>query len=603
MPDLFDDDERRWLAEQRSTVIHTNKLLRRLETIQGMVENEWSQHTGPPWYTFHGPSHNFRVETMIYRLIPEDRRALLTEAEWNYLLASVWLHDTGMIMSSGEDFQRVRDTHHERSGAYIEAHHSKLGLDGYEYDIVREICKYHRKKEPIGNCRPKVGATRVRLLSAYLRLADALHVDSSRIDPAEFERLLTLGMPWESRFHWLKSKWIPEIAPHPEDLRIDVSVYDTPEGSLVRGLLPQLVNDEVREELDSVRDVLIRGQITFFLDVNIENCGTPPGSELAQLEMILSNIRLENVSSASGVADSIIRAVLYLAEAEPNSCRLIRDYMSQIKAIHRQRPCHTLIQSMLDTIDGVLDDPSAIGDAQRVERIKQILSRQKAGREAKLAALAKNAEPFLLDRGAILLFGYSRLVLEALRHLPQNVKEETVVYIAEGRCKTQYNHANELRYCDGLNYAIGLREVGLTQVKIVPDVTVGSLMARALIKKVVFGANGIDREGRFGHTAGHLTIAALAGVYHVPVYVIADTDKFGKFEWYPDLERKVQWLARDRPSLAKLERYGIGTMNVREDRVEANMVTMLITDAGAFPPTRIPEYIISKMPPSPGGHN
>jgi translation initiation factor 2B subunit (eIF-2B alpha/beta/delta family) len=145
-----------------------------------------------------------------------------------------------------------------------------------------------------------------------------------------------------------------------------------------------------------------------------------------------------------------------------------------------------------------------------------------------------------------------------------------------------------------LDYALKAREAGFTEVKVVPDITVGSLMERGLVKKVVFGANGIDREGRFGHTAGHLTIAALARFYNVPVYVLADSDKFGKFEWHPKLERKVQWLTRDQSSLEKLDHNNIGTMNLREDRVEAELITMLITDAGAFPPTRIPDYVWEK---------
>lgn len=590
MPDLLSQEDRAWIEKQRPKLVQSEAFLRRLGTIQGTIENEWSQHTGPPWHTFHGPSHSLKVEKMLHCLIPKGTPGLRLK-EWFYLLASVWLHDAGMIIKDHEDPKTVRDTHHLRSSDYIKRNRSPLGFDANDCTIVKQICFFHRKKEPISRCTEEIGQVRVQLLAAYLRLADALHLDKSRIDPAEFQRLLALGMPWESRFHWLKSMWIPEITPVPDDLRIDVWVYDTPEKSLTHGLLPQLVKDEIREELDSVRDVLIRGRLAFFLDVNIKSVGIVSGDGLAQLEMILGNVRLENVSSASGVAMTITETVLYLAEANPS---LIPDYLKQVTEIHDERPCHTLIQRTLDTVQGILKNPQFTKEEDRIKEFTSTLYRQKAAREAKISELARNAEPFLLDRGSILLFGYSRLVLEALTRLPDSAKGETEIFIAEGRGKTQYNHANEIRYCDGLDYALHAREAGFTQVKIVPDITIGSLMARHLIKKVVFGANGIDREGRFGHTAGHLTIAALARVYNVPVYVLADSDKFGKFEWHSDLERKVQWLTRDQSTLEKLDHNSIGTMNLREDWVEAELITMLITDAGAFPPTRIPDYVWEK---------
>jgi len=590
MPDFLSDEDRQWIRKQRQRLIQTDAWLRCLETIQGAIENQWSQHTGPPWHTFHGPSHNLQVEKMLHSLIPNGGSSL-TQQEWFYLLASVWLHDAGMIIKGHDDPGTVRDTHHRRSSDYIEQNRSSLGFNPSESTIVRQICFYHRKKEPIARCTKKVGKVRVQLLAAYLRLADALHLDTSRIDPAEFQRLLALGMPWESRFHWLKSMWIPAITPVPDGMRIDVWVHDTPEDSLTHGLLPQLVRDEIREELDSVRDILIRGRVSFYLDVNVEDAGIVSGDQLAQLEMILGNVRLENVSSASGVASTITETVLYLASADP--C-LIPDYLEQVKAVHHERPCHTLIQRTLDTVEGIMEAPQLTSDKERTQEFINALGRQKAARAAKIADVARNAEAFLLDRGSILLFGYSGLVLEALKRLPESARRETIVYVAEGRGKTQYNHANEIRYCDGLNYALHVREAGFTQVKIVPDITVGSLMGRDLIKKVVFGANGIDRDGRFGHTAGHLTIAALARVYNVPVYVLADSDKFGDFEWHPELERKVQWLTRDQSSLEQLESNNIGTMNLREDCVEADLITMLITDAGAFPPLRIPDYVWEK---------
>ena len=179
--------------------------------------------------------------------------------------------------------------------------------------------------------------------------------------------------------------------------------------------------------------------------------------------------------------------------------------------------------------------------------------------------------------------------------MPSEVKERTPIYVAECRGKTRYSQSNEVRYCDGLNYAVQVRKAGFIHVSITPDICIGNLMARELIGKVVFGANGIDSTGRFGHTAGHLSIADLAAQNKVPIYVISITAKFGKLDWHANLERDVQWLSRDKKTLSVLEMYKIRTVNPREDIVDPDKIDMLITEVGAFPPTRIPEFIKSRI--------
>lgn len=136
------------------------------------------------------------------------------------------------------------------------------------------------------------------------------------------------------------------------------------------------------------------------------------------------------------------------------------------------------------------------------------------------------------------MFGSSSIVLAALKDLPNSVKEQLSIYVAECRGKTQYNSRNEIKYSDGLKYATDLRKAGFVDVVIVPDICVGNLVARGLIDKVVFGANGIDMNGGFGHTAGHLTIAVVAKHFGVPVYVISDLMKLGELEWEPELVRE-----------------------------------------------------------------
>jgi translation initiation factor 2B subunit (eIF-2B alpha/beta/delta family) len=587
----------------RMSVLHDDlDLLDRLQKIQSHVESVWAENIQLPWCSFHNQTHNKAVEGMLYRLIPESNQSMLSKEEWFYLLAAAWLHDMGMIVTlfghelakdlPPEDTATIRDAHHEDSANYIKQNSKQLGLNTTEAPIIAEISRYHRKMLSIDSCPLQQGRVRTRLLAAYLRLADALHLDNYRAPQDHFGLLEALGMPWESRFQWLKSRWVLSIEPEPDKMEICASVYDTLSASPNKGYLPQLVEQEIREELDSVRDVLIRGQISFFLDVKLENLGQLNAADNVDLEMILGNIRLENLSSASEAADGVLGTVLQLAAAGGEEAfNLIQEYFVQVQTVIQHRPCHTLVRTVLNIIRKVAEDGNLTPE-QKAQEIRRQLLKHQTDRKSARDKLAQNVRPFLLDCGNVLLYGYSTLVLDALRILPLDVKDRISIYIAEARGKTQYGHANEDRYCDGLKYAVKASEAGVKHVTIIPDIIAGNLMARGLINKVVFGANGIDINcGSFGHSAGHLAIADLAHLYSVPVYVVADTSKFGVFEWQKELERDVHWLTRDSRSLQLLDKHGIATSNPREDMVDPSRVTMLITEVGAFPPNQIPAYI------------
>jgi len=124
----------------------------------------------------------------------------------------------------------------------------------------------------------------------------------------------------------------------------------------------------------------------------------------------------------------------------------------------------------------------------------------------------------------------------------------------------------------------------------VPDILVGNLISRGLISKIIFGANGVDiKSGTFGHTAGHLTIADLAYLYHTPVFVLVDSFKFGAMDHRADLEREINWITGDKKLLQKLE--GIQLFNPRQDKVKADRLFALVTDYGIFPPNKIPDAL------------
>lgn len=592
---LTDDYDR--IEEIRARIIKNLYYKNKLHDIENEVFKLWGRHSKPPWSLFHNVLHNIKVENSLYELIPIEKLGKIKDIEWFCLLASVWLHDIGMILglfggeSYSDDFAiNLRNEHHKRTVRYIEENRNTLGLAIKESSIIENICKYHRKTEDISNCKPK-GRIRVNLLAAYLRLALAIHLDLSITNEEYLTILHSTGISWESKFHWQKNKWVSSIKAFPSELKIKLNVFDTPASSDSHGFLPKKIENEVTEILYSVKDILIRSQISFFLDVETSIAGELDVESRIELELIQSNIRLEELSSASEASNTILKTFKRFATSHYDALKLINDYLRQVdKLLEDARPCHNLIRNIAHKIKSIISKNT---DKNIIVEVIGYVDKEIQKREDMKLNIAKNARPFLLDCGSIFLYGYSTLVLEALKILPPDIKEETVIYIGECRGKSQYNNANEVVYCDGLNFSKKIREIGFKTVNIIPDISIGNFMKRNCIQKVLFGANGIDKDsGSFGHTCGHLPIADLANIYKVPVYVIADTAKFGKLKWKKELNRNIQWLTKDKNCLRDLK--NVKLINPREDVVEPCKIKMLITEEGAFPPERIPKRIKEK---------
>lgn len=577
----------------------------KLNFIREYVTNKWEENKGlPARYTIHDASHSERVEKAICKLIPETKYSEFSEEEKFYLLSSAWLHDIGMIpdlFGTKDDYQKVRSEHHIRSIRYIKEKRQELGLNHTEATIIRQICRYHTKSEDITKCQPKFGKTRLQLLASYLRLADAIHIDRSRVDESLFKIFLETGMPWDSKYHWLKSFWIEDVHPDFNNLAITILLKISPSDAEKVDIISGIIEEEVRTELYAVRDVLIRGGISYFLDAKTEFGLGIEESQRIDLKQIIGNIRLARKPSASDVMTAIIDTILSILDLDNKreAYSIIKTYKNEvIKNTIKNRPCHMLVKKIDRLIEEHLKEdekvlsPSQIKD--RIDKVKDKIQQFKEFRGKNLDNLFRFTNAILSSYDSILLFGYSNLVIKALEAVENRVKEETQIYVCECKSKNQYNDMNELLYCDGIEYASQIKKIGYKKVCLVPDILAGNLISRRLVSKIIFGANGVDiKSGTIGHTAGHLTIADLAHLYQIPVFVIVDSDKFGDMDHDEELEREINWVTGDKKALSKLE--GIKLFNPREDIVDANKIFALVTDYGIFPADKIPDAIRRKV--------
>jgi hypothetical protein len=168
-----------------------------------------------PYFTAHGIPHIRNVMRYAGFFINalKHTSAKLNDDEVFVLSAAVWLHDVGMMVAKdNEDENVTRKLHNIRSYEYIIRNHQDLGLSqGDLYIPVARVAKAHRdidlEDDKYNNYTCFKDPIRLRLLSAILRIADALDVGNARA-PDEVREKLSMSFTKENEFHWIKHKYV-----------------------------------------------------------------------------------------------------------------------------------------------------------------------------------------------------------------------------------------------------------------------------------------------------------------------------------------------------------------------------------------------------------
>ncbi|UCG58832.1 MAG: helix-turn-helix domain-containing protein [Phycisphaerales bacterium] len=148
-------------------------------------------------------------------MIPKNMPDPLSGFELFSLLSAAILHDVGMAVSksSAERTQDIRVDHFNRSRELIIKNQEELGLSEHEARIIGEICRAHGMPN-LSYLEGQVfsvhryGEVRVPLLSACLRLADALDISSDRAPRTVANNR---RMSAESRRHWDIHRCISDV--------------------------------------------------------------------------------------------------------------------------------------------------------------------------------------------------------------------------------------------------------------------------------------------------------------------------------------------------------------------------------------------------------
>jgi hypothetical protein len=187
-----------------------------LGRIKEYCKTLWSKG-GEVWHpeiTLHGPDHSEAVYIKLDKLTNEFMKTQdkLNPEEIFILLASVWLHDIGMLIKKApnEDPEITRQTHHIRTYEFLQEKDNlaALGLNHVQARYISLVCLGHREIDLYTDTRytsGQIGDSRIRtgFLTALLRLGDALDLDFKRA-PDPLRKILENNLPPYSLLHWLK---------------------------------------------------------------------------------------------------------------------------------------------------------------------------------------------------------------------------------------------------------------------------------------------------------------------------------------------------------------------------------------------------------------
>lgn len=590
-----------WLSEVLSD---------RLDKIKESVEklhNDYEKESQLKWFTPHGVPHYRIVESRLKQLLPNGCFQELSIGERFFLLSSAWIHDIGMIKGifpkdSDIPDDQIRENHHIRSEKFIVERYNTVNIEETEAEVFGLLARFHRRRTLISKCPEYVDLVghdkiRVRLLAAYLRLADALHVDQSRVPANRYAITLAYNIPMNSKIHWLRSMFVVGISVDTQKNKEIIVQFKYPNDIDKWGIAENLIKDtlhsiyetivqDLTDELATVKEILFYEGISYFLTVRDEVIAVEFDQQLIRdIKTILNFYVLIDNPSSSALCRLVVESILGIIEANSSETHLqidssviaISDFLKEIeREILHSRQCHTGLRKLVNKI-GQFVNPD------HINQLKKWITNYQRNLTKKRKSVRENAEAFFREKCFqesspkkyydILLYGYSELVIKSLCGFRDVIIKKLLkdylstqgsskdyhkkifeleageyfrIFVCEGQPKNKTAWGGRIMYHDGYTYALSLAGRKFPNICIIADAIAGTLVAPAntdpdfpCIDFIMVGANGFN-DVEFKHSAGHRTIAALKFAFapeKSPKLVLSLlTDKYDVNHHYVDCE-------------------------------------------------------------------
>lgn len=638
-----------------------------LEGVREYVRELCKQQKNPTYYTPHDANHCYAVEQMVVALIKESKPKL-SDLERFILFSAAWTHDLGMLDSVADEFfkhkksngqntaQNIRKKHDKISAWHLSSNYKKifliksdnLALPVKDEDEVKDevkdevnnevnnmlrnyaytiniISKFHRMEADINDCPKqryvKGEVVKTRLLAAFLRLGDTLHVDSSRFDRRVYDVLLLGQLDRSARLHWLKSYVVSNVYLDSGTGTIFVNI-DLPECNelfesdktdgveSIKSLENAIISDIFNDVL-AVSDVFREHGLPAYAMVKPNLSLVPgfPSKDIEEIKGIIGDLGVAFSPNTSKVIEKAFDSITSLCNIDFGTKSeqfhlQMRQLLAYLDEVHKIRPCHVALGKVIGTAKEVFKSEwkkvglkDTADEKKRQKQIRQCqraisteLDELKVQREQnikKLYGLCCETD-LLKPYKNIILFAYSEMVttfLEKYGRFHQEWKENVNLYVLECSGKRRLKSNESMEYIDGLYYASQLSLRNFKNISLLPDTSFGSLVYNFEEDKeieeslILFGVNGIDEGNEdCGHTSGHLMIALIAEKCGIPVWIIADSFKRGKIKWERKLMRGSSWLVGQKKLENNLKQRNIMPINYLEDRIPRKLINKIITE-------------------------
>ena len=663
--DNLESSSNEWLIESYNELFNVLKL---------NTKEYISKETDQEFYTKHDESHCHNVEKMIKALVGKSN-VILTHLEKFLLSCAAWTHDLGMNDELAKDYFKDkypssnstkhlkdrRKEHHNISCWYLEQNPNKIFCsEQYEYidekeikhhfyKIVRAISiiiQFHRKVERLDFCPEersiKGEAIRLRLLAALLRLADTLHLDSSRYDSTNYRMVQIGSFDRVSRLHWLKSFFVTNVYLNEVNLSIVITL-DLPDpymfenyealrnkfsdfllkektekeiANLKRGIsnLEYIISSDVREELASVNKVFSKYGMPTYVNVIMETVYTRGyrKQEYDEMKEVLNELSITFSPNTSNV---IKRAHLSLSALATETCkddgefeRKFEQIFRHLDNIKKQRPCHVGLKKIVDLMEELRSQirkhyAETNKQDEYKKRLNELVNYIKKRREIAFETIQGLHEKIVPESiKNIIVIGYSSTVMSVLEKVAKSNRFERSqinVFVLEAATKRRLMHSNLMEYNDSINYAREISNLDFFNIFIIPDAGLATLLnvknhtcvngcstEQDIISTntiLLIGVNGIDiKNGSCAHSSGHLSAVLIAKSHKIPVIIVADSFKIGVIEWDLSATRDSEWLTTQWVFKDDLSSRNIALLNYREDEIGIHYITNIYTDIGIF---------------------
>lgn len=576
-----------------------------------------------PYFTPHDASHCDSIEKYLNQIIwgTEGQPVTLSEYDFMptpeeamYLLSAAWSHDIGMrygifegekpadLAGDTARVMRLREEHEMRTVKYIHEEWKLFPWDDYQKNLLSVICKYHRRHHPISTFEPARRVSRydgrtIRLvvLAALLRLADACHEDQSRAPGCLMALYRSLGMPENARVHWERAKLIPAVHFDHTNRRIILTgcclpKFDFGLGEFDLAEIIDIVREDVEEELHSVQQILLRYPNVYFGEVTAEIF---PPSEIDEEKQYLAvwPYLLEKPRGSTEAAAALAQMFLIAVKEGKKTGNLGKAWQDNtlfpiMNKTQESRPVDFMIRNLCQGVKDILLKP--LSAAKLAKSLIKYLKGFLVEINQSCQKITEFAPDLIGANDVVVVHGYCRNIAEFLKTLKE--KCGNTLYIAgyqEPFAKVQLGPSENQRMVTFAD-ELGFDKVRLVSLAALPQ-ALEELKRKRTRCKVLLGTHGVLKTKGFLCKVGSCTIANTAKEFGAQVIAFAEERKFltnGESE--QEVASPEKLFSSDR--MCERHPTMIDTMCLTPeiDLVGKELVDLVLTEKGAFPPDSIP---------------